>query len=236
MTGYLVKAQNLSQAWEEGLRLIWDQGDFVGDQRGSDTMELLSLMTVIPYGKINLPKLYPHKERALKDYREQLCRPDLSTEFIYTYGNRTQAWGHEAGTPVNQIDYAIKQLRESPSSRRAVASTWLPTFDCMRSEVPCMMVVQFILRHSDLTLDIFFRSHDFYGAYPANVYGLFGLLEMVADKLYAKPKEICAISASAHVYDWDWPLWARVLGEEELPPVCVQAGMSLANLREAAIA
>jgi thymidylate synthase len=193
MTGYLVKAQNLSQAWEEGLRLIWDQGDFVGDQRGSDTMELLSLMTVIPYGKINLPKLYPHKERALKDYREQLCHPDLATGFIYTYGNRTQAWGYEAGTPVNQIDYAIKQLRESPSSRRAVASTWLPTFDCMRSEVPCMMVVQFILRHSDLTLDVFFRSHDFYGAYPANVYGLFGLLEMVAGKLYAKPKEICTI-------------------------------------------
>jgi thymidylate synthase len=233
MTGYLVKGQSLPHAWEEGLRLIWNHGEFLGDQRGSDTIEILSLMTVIPYGKITIPKLYPHKERALKDYRDQLCHPCLNSGFVYTYGNRTQAWGHEIGQPINQIDYAIKQLSDSPSSRRAVASTWLPTFDCMREEVPCMMVCQFILRHSDLTLDVYFRSHDFAGAYPANVYGLFGLLEMVADKLYARPKEICTISASAHVYDWDWPLWARVLGEEELPPQCVQAELSLANLREA---
>jgi thymidylate synthase len=233
MTGYLVKGQNLPQAWEEGLRLIWNHGEFLGDQRGSDTIEILSLMTVIPYGKITIPKLYPHKERALKGYRDQLCHPCLSSGFVYTYGNRTQAWGYEIGKPINQIDYAIEQLRDSPSSRRAVASTWLPTFDCMREEVPCMMVCQFILRQSDLTLDVYFRSHDFAGAYPANVYGLFGLLEMVADRLYARPKEICTISASAHVYDWDWPLWARVLGEEELPPQCVQAELSLANLREA---
>ncbi len=232
MTGYLVKANSLPQAWEEGLRLIWNQGEFVGDQRGSKTIELMSLMTVIPYGKIKVPELYPQKERALKIYRDQLCHPDLSSAFIYTYGNRTQAWGHEIGSPVNQIDYAIKQLRDSPTSRRAVASTWLPTFDCEREEVPCMMVCQFILRHSALTMDVYFRSHDFVGAYPANVYGLFGLLEMVADKLHAAPKEICTISASAHIYDWDWPLWAKILDEEELPPQC--ATEKMANLREAA--
>ena len=231
MTGYLIKADHLSQVWEKGLRLIWD-GEYVKDQRDSETMEVLGLQTVIPYSKIKLPKLYPHKERALKNYREQLCHPDLTSGFIYTYGNRTQAWGHELGQPINQIDYAIKQLRESSSSRRAVASTWLPTFDCQRSEVPCMMVDQFILRNSDLTLEVYFRSHDFCGAYPANIYGLFGLLEMVANKLQARPKEIATFSASAHAYSWDWPLMAQVLGEEGLPPIA-QAGRSLALLREA---
>lgn len=232
MTGYLIKASNLPQTWEEGLRLIWNQGQLLEDQRGSDTLELLSLMTVIPYSKITIPKLYPHKERALQDYKKQLCHPCLNSGFIYTYGNRIQAWNHETGCPVNQIDYAIQQLKESPSSRRAVASTWLPTFDCMRTEVPCMMVVQFILRHFDLTMDVYFRSHDFAGAYPANIYGLLGLLEMVADKLCARPKEICTISASAHVYDWDWPLMAKVLDEEGLPPQTVQAE-NLADLGEA---
>jgi thymidylate synthase len=232
MTGYLIKG-SLPQAWEKGLRLMWDQGDYVRDQRGSETMELMSLMTVIPYGKVTIPKLYPHKERALRDYRAQLCHPDLTSEFIYTYGNRLMAWGHEIGQPINQIDYAIEQLSESSTSRRAVATTWLPTIDCKRGEVPCMMVCQFILRNSDLTLDVFFRSHDFAGAYPANIYGLFGLLEMVADKLYARPKEICTVSASAHIYSWDWPLWAKVLGEEGLPPQSVQARRALANLREA---
>lgn len=232
MTGYLIKADHLSQVWEKGLRLLWEKGEYIKDQRDSETVEVLGLQTVIPYSKIKLPKLYPHKERALKDYKEQLCHPDLTSGFIYTYGNRTQAWGHELGQPINQIDYAIKQLRESSSSRRAVASTWLPIFDCQRSEVPCMMVDQFILRNSDLTLEVYFRSHDFCGAYPANLYGLFGLLEMVADKLQARPKEIATFSASAHAYSWDWPLMAKVLGEEGLPPIA-QAGRSLALLREA---
>jgi len=95
-----------------------------------------------------------------------------------------------------------------------------------------MMVDQFILRNSDLTLEVYFRSHDFCGAYPANIYGLFGLLEMVADKLQARPKEIATFSASAHAYSHDWSLMAKVLGEEGLPPIA-QAGRSLALLREA---
>ena len=43
---------------------------------------------------------------------------------------------------------------------------------CRKDEVPCMIVDDFKLRDGRLHLSVFFRSHDFAGAYPANLYGL----------------------------------------------------------------
>jgi thymidylate synthase len=69
-----------------------------------------------------------------------------------------------------------------------------------------MIVDDFKLRDGSLHLSIFFRSHDFAGAYPANLYGLARLLEYVAREVDAEPGSISTTSASAHIYehDWDW--------------------------------
>lgn len=69
-----------------------------------------------------------------------------------------------------------------------------------------MIVDDFKLRDGRLHLSIFFRSHDFAGAYPANLYGLARLLQYVAGEVGAEPGSISTTSASAHIYehDWDW--------------------------------
>ena len=69
-----------------------------------------------------------------------------------------------------------------------------------------MIVDDFKLRDGRLHLSVFFRSHDFAGAYPANLYGLARLLQYVAGEVDAEPGSISTTSASAHVYehDWDW--------------------------------
>ena len=69
-----------------------------------------------------------------------------------------------------------------------------------------MIVDDFKLRDGRLHLSIFFRSHDFAGAYPANLYGLARLLEYVSGEVGAEPGSISTTSASAHIYehDWDW--------------------------------
>jgi thymidylate synthase len=78
--------------------------------------------------------------------------------------------------------------------------------DNIREEVPCMIVDDFKLREGRLNLSVFFRSHDFAGAYPANLYGLAGLLEHVAGEVGASPGSISTLSSSTHIYehDWDW--------------------------------
>jgi thymidylate synthase len=67
-----------------------------------------------------------------------------------------------------------------------------------------MIVDDFKLRDGFLNLSAFFRSHDFAGAYPANLYGLARVLEQVAKEVGARPGSISTTSASAHVYEHDW--------------------------------
>jgi thymidylate synthase len=76
--------------------------------------------------------------------------------------------------------------------------------DNAKDEVPCMIVDDFKLRDGRLNLAIFFRSHDFAGAYPANLYGLARVLQFVANEVGAIPGSISTTSASAHIYDHDW--------------------------------
>jgi thymidylate synthase len=204
--GRLLRAATISEAWERGLNLIWRQGQELTDQRGTKIRELLSLQIVVedPYRDM-IPRQYSWNEDRLKEYAQQL----LSCEnpgFEYTYGERLRSWSLSGQTPVDQIGYAVERLKASASTRRATAVTWIPPLDDRREEVPCMIVDDFKLREGRLHLSVFFRSHDFAGAYPANLYGLAGLLEHVSREVGATPGSISTLSSSAHIYehDWDW--------------------------------
>ena len=204
--GRFIRAPSISHAWHRGLNLIWRQGDMIADERGTRIKEILSLQVVVedPYQEM-IPEEYSWNEERLEEYAHQLqCGENPG--FEYTYGERLRAWRLPDAPPVDQIDMAIQRLRESPATRRATAVTWIPPVDSSREEVPCMIVDDFKLRNNRLHLAVFFRSHDFAGAYPANLYGLARLLEYVAAEVGARPGSISSTSASAHIYehDWDW--------------------------------
>lgn len=205
--GRFIRARSISDAWHRGLNLIWQQGHEISDERGTRILELLCLQVVVedPYHEM-IPAEYSWNEERLDEYALQL----LSCEnpgFEYTYGERLRAWTMPGCSEViDQIEQIIRRLKASPSSRRATAVTWIPMVDSAKDEVPCMIVDDFKLRDGCLNLSVFFRSHDYAGAYPANLYGLARVLEHVSKEVGARPGSISTTSASAHVYehDWDW--------------------------------
>ena len=152
-----------------------------------------------------IPVGYAWNEERLEEYARQLLSGD-NPGFEYTYGERLRAWALPGSPPLDQIEQAISRLRSSASTRRATAVTWIAPLDSGKEEVPCMIVDDFKLRDGRLHLSIFFRSHDYAGAYPANLYGLARLLQYVAGEVGAEPGSISTTSASAHIYehDWDW--------------------------------
>ncbi|MBP7070378.1 MAG: thymidylate synthase [Methanothrix sp.] len=204
--GRFIRAASISEAWQRGLSLIWRQGEEITDQRGTRIKEILSLQMVVedPYQEM-IPPGYSWNEERLEEYARQLLSGD-NPGFEYTYGERLRAWALPGGIPLDQIEQAIARLRASSSTRRATAVTWIAPLDSAREEVPCMIVDDFKLRDGRLHLSIFFRSHDFAGAYPANLYGLARLLQYVAGEVGAEPGSISTTSSSAHIYehDWDW--------------------------------
>jgi len=220
--GRFIRARNISDAWHRGLNLIWRQGAEITDERGTRIRELLALQVVVedPYQEM-IPNEYSWNEERLEEYAHQLMSGE-NPGFEYTYGQRLRHWeipeiGRSPSSsdatssisqsfPVDQIDHVIRRLRASPSTRRATAVTWIPPVDNAKDEVPCMIVDDFKLRDGSLNLAVFFRSHDFAGAYPANLYGLARVLQFVSREVGAKPGSISTTSSSAHIYehDWDW--------------------------------
>jgi thymidylate synthase len=204
--GRFIRAKSISDAWHRGLNLIWRQGQEITDERGTRIRELLSLQVVVedPYQEM-IPKEYSWNEERLEEYAGQLLS-GVNPGFEYTYGERLRAWSLPGVPPLGQIEQVIRRLKESSATRRATAVTWIPPVDTAKDEVPCMIVDDFKLRDGRLNLAVFFRSHDFAGAYPANLYGLARVLEYVASEVAAEPGSISTTSASAHIYehDWDW--------------------------------
>jgi len=207
--GRFIRAGTISDAWHRGLNLIWRQGQEITDQRGTRIKELMALQVVVedPYHDM-IPDEYSWNQERLEEYASQLLSGS-NPGFEYTYGERLRSWrspGMESS--IDQIDQVISRLKSAPSTRRATAVTWIPPIDSAKEEVPCMIVDDFKLRDGRLNLIALFRSHDFAGAYPANLYGLARVLEYVSSRVGAKPGSISTMSASAHIYDhdWDWVL------------------------------
>ncbi len=212
--GRFIRARTIADAWHRGLNLIWRQGGEITDERGTRIRELLALQVVVedPYTDM-IPEEYSWSRDRLEDYAAQLQSGE-NPGFEYTYGERLRSWkmpgllGQPDGPSIDQIDLLIQRLRANPNTRRAIAVTWIPPVDSSREEVPCMIVDDFKLRDGRLHLTVLFRSHDFAGAYPANLYGLSRLLEYVSARVRAEPGSISTTSASAHIYDHDWD-WVR---------------------------
>ena len=209
--GRFIRAKTISDAWQRGLGYIWRQGEEITDERGTRIRELLALQVVVeePYRQM-IPSGYSWNEERLEEYAGQLLSGD-NPGFEYTYGQRLRAWSLPGYPPIDQIDLAVSRLKASASSRRATAVTWIAPVDSAKEEVPCMIVDDFKLRDGRLHLAAFFRSHDFCGAYPANLYGLARLLQHVSERVGAEPGSISTTSASAHIYEHDWDFVEEML-------------------------
>ena len=212
--GRFIRARTISDAWQRGLNLIWRQGAQITDERGTRIKELLSMQVVVedPYHEM-IPAQYSWNEERLEEYAQQLLSGN-NPGFEYTYGERLRAWSLPGVPALDQIEQVILRLKASANTRRATAVTWIVPVDACKDEVPCMIVDDFKLRDGRLNLSIFFRSHDFAGAYPANLYGLARLLQYVSYEVGAEPGSICTTSASAHIYEHDWDFVEKmVLGK-----------------------
>ncbi len=197
-----LRAKTPLDGWIRIVRKIMETGMLRVDERNSETRwhENVMINIVDPYTD-RVSNKYPFSEEVLRDkYATQLLNPDRM-DFDYTYGERLNAWGEEI---LNQIDYVIKKLKESPHSRRAVATTWDPRKDMIVDEVPCLNHFVFMMREGFLDLSVMIRSNDMFGAWPANVYALGELLLYISERAKLNLGTITTLSVNAHIYKHDW--------------------------------
>lgn len=211
----VIQSKTIPEAYKKLIQTILDNGEWVNDERGQETLEILDIVTYVQdpipedYFHFNLP-IYetitaPKGSFWSGERLEKYCEEFLSSDrkgFVYTYGNRYRGWFNN----IDQIQVAIKRLQECRQSRRAISITWDPLTDTVNDEVPCMIFVDFKVRDNMLYTSATWRSHDIFGAWFPNIVGLTTLAQYVAknlDNINVGPLTIFSISG--HVYGNDLP-------------------------------
>ena len=155
-------------------------------------------------------KDYPIKGEALFDYvtslddEHQIYLDDDG--FIYTYSERLQNYQGR-----NQLIDIVNRLKQDKGSNRAVAVTFNPFLDNERDDIPCLQLIQALVRNDKLILSVYFRSNDLYGAFPSNMMFLTYIGMKIANELKVKFDYIDYHCSSLHVYETDYEQASKVI-------------------------
>ncbi len=191
-------------AYRYMMGMISQSGDRVIDENGYATKEMRNIQITItdPCNPQNWP--IPNtgwKMPALDEYANtEILSTKIPSGFLYTYGNRLFA---HPPSEMNQIHTIIARLKDAPTTRRAIAGTLSPQYDCniYLTSIPCLQLIGCQIRENKLHMTAVFRSWDVKRAAPENLYGLSKLMEYVAEKVGVPTGELTVFAFSAHIYE-----------------------------------
>jgi len=110
-------------------------------------------------------------------------------------------YGNGKGDGTNQIEYVVRKLTETPTTRRAVVNLFEPSGFEIIDEPPCLNHLAFFIRNNQLNMHALFRSNDMMSAWGSNAYALAILQKMVVDRLDGiEFGWMETTSLSAHIY------------------------------------
>ena len=116
------------------------------------------------------------------------------------YGHQWRSWGTPDGGKVDQISQLIRQIQETPDSRRLMVCAWnVGEIDKMALP-PCHVLFQFYVNNGEISLHLYQRSADVFLGVPFNIASYALLLMMVAQVCNLKPKEFIHTLGDAHIY------------------------------------
>lgn len=193
--------------WKEALSKIMENGLDYTDNDGRLCREVMNFILVLkdpanslieePINKMleSNKWMYPSKEELSNIMFKEIQAPI----YEYTYGGRLFNF---SGKLDQLSNFVIPLLKTDPSSRRAIISFYNPVHDSdiHNRNTPGIMYVQFRVTKGSLQLTALIRSNDLLFGWPANVYQLYSLQKMVAEKLSMKQGDLVTISNSAHIF------------------------------------
>ena len=200
--GFTFRGEGIRESWEALISGISRYGTIKGSEYGSRQRELKCVTWVVENASLRDALANSHTlgyaSSALEEYAGQFLTSSCATGLSYTYGQRLRDHhGHD------QVVSMINRIRSNADTRRAFATTLVPSKDSTSELPPCLTQVQ-ALADDALHLMATFRSQDCYKAGIPNAVALLGLLEHIASESGLSPGSLSITVASAHIYEEDW--------------------------------
>lgn len=125
---------------------------------------------------------------------------------------------------VDQIEQAINDIKNNPSSRRIIVNAWNPPQLSEMALPPCHMFFQFYVDNGKLSLQLYQRSADVFLGVPFNIASYALLLILVADATGLEPYEFVHTLGDVHIYkDHIGQVNTQLLREpKELPKLVIK--------------
>ncbi|MBK8563656.1 MAG: thymidylate synthase [Saprospiraceae bacterium] len=116
------------------------------------------------------------------------------------YGKQWISWEKRDGRTFNQIEEAVRQIIQTPDSRRIIVNAW-NVADLQEMKLsPCHALFQFYVADGRLSCQLYQRSADVFLGVPFNIASYALLLQMMAQVCDLEPGEFVHTFGDVHLY------------------------------------
>lgn len=116
------------------------------------------------------------------------------------YGFQWRSYPNPKGSPVDQLQNVIEQIRNNPNSRRLIVCAWNPAYVDDMALPPCHCLFQFGVIDGKLNCHLYQRSADVFLGVPFNIASYALLTHMVAHVCGLEVGEFVHTLCDAHLY------------------------------------
>ena len=118
----------------------------------------------------------------------------------HIYGYQWRSWPDYDGGHIDQIAEVVRQIKETPDSRRMIVSAWNVADLSKMNLPPCHLLFQFYVADGRLSLQLYQRSADTFLGVPFNIASYALLLLMTAQVCDLQPGEFVHTTGDTHLY------------------------------------
>ena len=116
------------------------------------------------------------------------------------YGAQWRSWPSPDGRVIDQISEVVRQIRQTPDSRRMIVSAWNVGQLNKMALMQCHALFQFYVSDGKLSCQLYQRSADIFLGVPFNIASYALLTMMMAQVTGLKPGEFVHTLGDAHIY------------------------------------
>jgi thymidylate synthase len=116
------------------------------------------------------------------------------------YGRQWRSWPTSDGRHIDQLAQVLRQLRETPDSRRILVSAWNVGELEQMALLPCHALFQFYVANEKLSCQLYQRSADAFLGVPFNIASYALLTHMVAQQCDLGVGEFIWTGGDCHLY------------------------------------
>ena len=145
-------------------------------------------------GSTNVRYLQEHGVRIWNEWA------DANGDLGPVYGSQWRSWPDGNGGTIDQIENVVRDIKETPDSRRLIVCAWnVADIDKMKLP-PCHTLFQFYVSEGALSCQLYQRSGDVFLGVPFNIASYALLTMMVAQVCGLKPGRFIHTLGDAHIY------------------------------------